>query len=309
MGEGFGPYRLRRRIAFGGLAEVFAAERIADTGSAVNASPPGDFVADVVAVKRLLPRMAATAEVAALFVAEGELLVRGLLPHPHVVRGHATGTADGTPYIEMEYVPGADLRILVDAAGPAPLPPGVTARIVLDVCAALDHVHDGGHVVHGDINPSNVLLRSDGVAKLCDFGVATEIKLTDSQPGTRRPVRGTPAYMSPEQVKGERIAASTDIFALGVVLWELLAGARLFHRGPSYLTLAAVVEAAPPSLGDAELDALLAPALAKDPAVRYPDTAALGGALASLASRRRWSLDRAAVAAVVHEPSRAVPSG
>src|SRR5204862_3030783 len=120
--------------------------------------------------------------------------------------------------------------------------------------------------VHGDINPGNLVVAIDDHVTLVDLGVAREI-------GGGGAVRGTPAYMAPEQVRGERWTPATDVFALGVVLWELVAGARLFHRGPPWLSMAAVVEQAAPPLPDAALDAIVQAALHKDPAqrLRSPD--------------------------------------
>ena len=290
VSETFGPFRLRRRIAFGAAAVVFVADPADD-------HEPGDRAPTAVAIKRLATAATVHPDLTAQLRAEGDLLVRGLAPHPHVVRGHSTGDVAGRPYIEMELVPGADLRLLVELGGERPMPPGAAVRSVLDVCGATSHVHRAG-VVHGDINPSNILVRHDGVSKLCDFGVAVT---PARRPGG--PVRGTAGYMSPEQVRGQEIDRRTDVFALAVVLWELLAGRRLFHRGASWLTLAAVVEAEVPPLpaavGTPPLDALLARALAKDTSVRFPDSETLAGELERLAGDRGWDLHREAVATLV----------
>jgi serine/threonine-protein kinase len=155
---------------------------------------------------------------------------------------------------------------------------------VLELCAALEHLHRAGWV-HGDVNPSNILVEpgvssSDAGASgfgpvhalLCDFGVARP-------PGEPGPVRGTHAYMAPEQVRGEPWSAATDVFALGVVLWELAAGTRLFLRGASYLSMAAVIEDLAPPLPDAALDPIVQRALAKDAAARFPTPGELAAAL------------------------------
>src|SRR5262249_8319209 len=125
------------------------------------------------------------------------------------------------------------------------------------------HLHAQGWI-HGDINPSNLVVDarpSGDHVVLVDLGVARAI-------GEAGVVRGTHAYMAPEQIHGRAWTPATDVFALGVVLWELIAGARLFHRGPPWLSTAAVIEAVVPRLADPALDAVAQAALAKDPALR-----------------------------------------
>ena len=145
--------------------------------------------------------------------------------------------------------------------------------IVRGACAGVGHLHAHGYV-HGDVCPGNLLVHGAGHVTLIDLGVARRA-------GEAGAVRGTHAYMAPEQVRGEAWTPATDVFALGVVLWELVAGARLFHRGPPWLTMAAVVEQPVPKLTDSMLDAIAQAALAKDPAQRTPSTAALLDALSA----------------------------
>ncbi len=191
------------------------------------------------------------------------------------------------------------------------------------------------HIVHGDLTPTNILVSTAGVVKLIDFSVASPEAGTDattsgdnaraaanntdtgdapaagagsgdnsdansdSAADTAHTVRGTYAYMSPEQARGQAIDRRTDVFALGVVLWELLAGRRLFRRAANYLTLAAVVEDDAPSLADvgvdlgtvtAELDAILQRALDKDRSARWPDMGSFQAALAPIAERAGWDV-------------------
>jgi serine/threonine protein kinase len=136
------------------------------------------------------------------------------------------------------------------------------------VRAAHLHAHSW---IHGDLNPSNLIVDDDRVV-LIDLGVAR-------RSGEAGAVRGTHAYMAPEQVRGEAWTPATDVFALGVVLWELVAGARLFHRGPPWLTMAAVVESAAPALSDPLLDAIAQAALVKDPADRIASASELAARL------------------------------
>jgi serine/threonine-protein kinase len=249
--EQFGPWRIVRKIARGDLAEVALAE---DRRGG-----------DPIALKRLHVHVLGQTEVVDLFAAERATACR-LGPHDHVVRGLDHGVIDGRPYLSMPYVAGEDLRTARDR--------GVThdaATIVRQAALACAHLHAAG-LVHGDVGPANLIATGDGQAWLCDFGVARAI-------GTAGPVRGTHAYMAPEQVRGEAWTEATDVFALGVVLWELAAGKRLFHRGPSYLTMAAVVDGAVPPLDDPALDAIARAALAKHPQKRIASAAALADRL------------------------------
>lgn len=288
----FGPYWLLRQIGLGDLAEVFVAKR-SDTD---DERPAGRGLC---AVKRISREMSQHEEVMALFVREGQLTA--MFHHPKVVEVFDVGDVDGRPYICMEYIPGADLARLCDRIAPGRLPPGLALRIIRDVCQALDYVHNAtderGHpldVVHGDITPTNILVSTLGVAKVIDFSVASSGLSAQGD----RTVRGTYAYMSPEQVRGQPIDRRTDVFAVGVVLWELLTGARLFRRKANYLTLTAVVEepATPlSSMGDlglgagaGELDRILTRALAKQRDERYPGIAELEAELAPLAATFGW---------------------
>lgn len=293
-----------RRIGLGDLAEVFVATR------SQGQDPPGARFS-LVAIKRISREMSSYDEIFRLFAREGELAAR--LHHPKVVEVFDTGEVGGRPYIAMEYVPGADLAHLIEHAAPRRLAPGCAVRIVLDMCEALAYVHDltdaddrALEVVHGDVTPTNILVSTGGTSKLIDFSVASS--------GARDPadktVRGTYAYMSPEQVRGEPIDRRTDIFALGVVLWELLSGRRLFRRQANYLTLAAVVEDPIPRLGDLPplgdgdardgeslidrgadaMDEILARALNKDRNARYDEITALGRDLEAAARELDWDL-------------------
>lgn len=248
MEERFGRWRIGRKIARGDLAEVVLADDDRGGGS--------------VAIKRLHPHVLTQAEVVELFAAE-RALACALPPHPNLVRGLEHGVVDHRPYLAMTHVPGDDLRALRDAGeGRA-----AARAIVVQAASACAHLHAQGFV-HGDVGPANLIRDEDGHVVLCDMGVTRPI-------ATDGPVRGTHAYMAPEQIRGEPWSAATDVFALGVVLWELVAGQRLFHRGPSYLTMAAVMEAEIPPLADRELDPIVRAALARVPAHRIPTAAEL----------------------------------
>lgn len=250
MSTTWGPFTLGAPLGTGGLADVVTAT--AADGRAV-------------ALKRLHRHVAAMPALRALFADEQALAVR-LPPHPRLATGVAAGEVDGLPYLAMTLAPGRTLRAL----GTLPWP---GARQVLrDACDALTHLHAHG-VVHGDVGPSNLVVDDTGRAVLIDLGVARPL-------GAGGPVRGTAAYMAPEQVRGEAWTAATDVFALGVLLWELASGARLFARPQTFLSQAAVVEATAPPLLDPALDVIAQAALRKDPASRLATPAMLSALLA-----------------------------
>ncbi len=249
MDERVGAWILGDVLAHGDLAEV----RVATDGDRV------------AAVKRLHGHAARDPAIRALFTAEATLTC-ALPSHPHLVRGLEARLDGERPALVMTRVDGGDLRARLGVA----LPRAAVIAIVAAAARAAAHLHAHGWV-HGDLGPANLLAAADGLV-VCDLGVARRL----DEPG---PVRGTAAYMAPEQVRGAPWTAAVDVFALGVVGWELATGARLFHRGASYLSMAAVIEAAAPPLDDIVLARILGPALAKDPQDR-PTAAALADALA-----------------------------
>jgi len=277
MSESFGPWSLEALIAVGGLGELWRASR----------------AAQLVALKRLHTHLARNDDVRAQFTLEQQLTTE-LPRHPNVVHADEAGSVDGRPYIALDLAPGEDLRRMlappvvdpaaargtprVDRAVDPPIEPPITVlprarvrAIAIAACEAAAHLHDHGYV-HGDISPGNLVVSTADHVTLVDLGIARRI-------GGAGVVRGTHAYMAPEQVRGEPWTAATDVFALGVVLWELVAGTRLFHRGPPWLTMAAVVEAAAPALDDPALDAIVQAALVKDPAARIASAAELAARL------------------------------
>lgn len=264
MSERFGAWQLESLIAVGGLGEVWRATR----------------AGAVSAVKRLHTHLARNEEGRAQFALEQQLATT-LPRHPSVVHATEAGEIEDRPYLALELAPGEDLRRLIappaTPAVPAPrvvrLPRARALAIVRTACDAVEHLHAQGWI-HGDVNPGNLVVDDDDRVMLIDLGVARKI-------GGAGAVRGTHAYMAPEQVRGEAWTRATDVFALGVVLWELVAGARLFHRGPAWLSMAAVVEEPAPPLADPVLDAIVQAALAKDPAHRLGSAAALAARLRS----------------------------
>jgi eukaryotic-like serine/threonine-protein kinase len=264
--ESFGPWQLESLIAVGGLGEIWRARGLG--------SP------ETVALKRLHTHLARNEEGLAQFTLE-QRLATTLPRHVNVVHATEAGDVDGRPYVALELAPGEDLRRIV--APPAtkavvkPLPVMLTRARTLAIieaaCRAAAHLHAHGWV-HGDINPANLVVDDSDHVTLIDLGIARAI-------GEAGSVRGTHAYMAPEQVRGEPWTEATDVFALGVVLWELVTGTRLFHRGPPWLSMAAVVEAPAPPLADAALDAVVQAAPHKDPVQRLRSPSELAARLRS----------------------------
>ncbi|MBX3158477.1 MAG: serine/threonine protein kinase [Deltaproteobacteria bacterium] len=251
----FGTWRLDGLIAVGGLGEVWRARR----------------EGQVAALKRLHTHLARNEDGRGMFANEQQLAL-GLPRHPNLVHAIENGVVDGRPYVALELAPGEDLRrIVAPAGGPVVLPRARALAIARAACAGVAHLHKFGWI-HGDLNPGNLIVDVDDRVTVIDLGVAR-------RSGEGGAVRGTHAYMAPEQVKGGAWTPATDVFALGVVLWELASGARLFHRGPPWLSMAAVVEADVPPLEDPALDAIVRAALAKDPAARIATPAELAARL------------------------------
>jgi serine/threonine protein kinase len=240
-----------------------------------------------VAIKRALPQLASDPRVAERF--EREARLSAVLAHRHIVQVFDFGRADGAAWLAMEYVSGVDLKAVQDRLGVQPLPAGVALEIGLACAAGLHHAHGARdaagvpmRLVHRDVSPHNVLLSFDGDVKLTDFGLAGAATGPDGPDGL---IQGKYAYMSPEQARGGAVDARSDQYALGVVLYELLSGARAFQgfEGP-LATLDRVAAGRPlrplADLGVAPaLVAVVARAMAVDAEARYPDMQHFAAAL------------------------------
>ena len=268
-----GRYRLRKSLGVGGQAEVFKADY----------SAPGGFERTVV-IKKILPANCADPEFVRMFAAEAKIL--GMLHHPNVVQAYDVGESDGTLFLVLEYVDGPSLGRLLRALQIAgrPLPLAIAAYFARELCRALDYVHglrnsDGQllNVIHRDVTPSNVVLTSTGSLKLLDFGIA---KYDSSDVHTRQQiVKGKPGYLAPEAIEGLPFDGRADLFAVGVILHEMLTLTPLFRADHELAVLHKVLEMpiAPPSETRAEipasLDAIVMQALERDPARRYASAA------------------------------------
>ena len=231
-----------------------------------------------VAVKLLRPEIARDADLAARF--RREALAATVLRHPNIVACLDTGTDGDQPYLVMDLVEGEDLAARLRRSGR--LAPAAAARIGLDVARALGVAHLRG-IVHRDIKPGNILLAADGRAMVTDFGIARlAIDAEAARPGT---TLGSVHYFSPEQARGATTTPASDVYCLGLVLFEALTGARAFSGDTSDAIALARIGAAAPSPQamrpevPADLDAIVRTALAPDSDDRYPNGNAMAGAL------------------------------
>ena len=218
-----------------------------------------------------------------------EAKAAGKLTHANIVTVHDFGEVDGIAYLAMELLEGTDLRKRVQQA---PIPPIEAVEIAGQVAEGLAFAHHRG-IVHRDIKPANIMLLERGPAKIMDFGLA-RMRLADHKTSTGI-VLGTPRYMSPEQISGQPVDQRSDIFSLGIVLWEMLTGRRLFSGTEMAQVSHSITydEHEPPTRVNPDLPAMLdfvvARALKKDAAVRYQDAdemaADLHACLAELRAR------------------------
>lgn len=262
----FGKYELTRRIARGGMAEIFLAieHGIED-------------VQREVAIKRILPHMSESDDFVTMFMDEARVATR--LAHPNIAHIYNFGSIDGVYFLAMEFIEGLTCSKLIRwKYGEIPIE--VTLRIVADVCAALAYAHDlrdaNGRrlgVVHRDVTPQNVMVSRSGVAKLLDFGVArasTQVHSTNAGH-----VKGKLGYIAPEIFRGDDLDHRADIFSIGALLYEMIAGEKLFRREVEAATIASILNDEPPSLAETrglspKIDEILAKAVVKNPSERYP---------------------------------------
>lgn len=267
----FGKYTLLRALASGGMASVFLALQRAVAG-----------FEKLVVIKRILPELAKDRGFVEMLLAEAR--TAATLNHPNVVQTFDVGEVEGTFYIAMEHINGEDIRSIVKAmkrCAVTEFPLEHTLNIVLGVCAGLAYAHekrglDGEslNIVHRDISPQNVLITFSGDVKVVDFGIAK----SNTQLGEKTSagqLKGKVPYMSPEQARGIDIDHRSDIFAVGIVLFELTTGRRLFKAKSEYETLKLICERDYPRPSQVrpgyplELEAIVMRALSKDPNVRY----------------------------------------
>lgn len=306
MNTTFGRYRLLERLGQGGMAEVFKAKSYGVEG-----------FEKVVVIKRILPELAQSDEFVEMFIHEAKLAVR--LSHANVVQvfdlGLAPGSVSGgmpTPdayYMAMEYVNGLDLATLLARCrrAQAQIPIEMAVYVAAEVAKGLDHAHRRRdeqnqplNIVHLDVSPQNVLLSLEGEVKVTDFGIAKArgaLEAAEEENTRSHRLQGKYGYMSPEHASGGKVDARSDLFSLGTVLYEMIAGVNPFTAPTSFETLRRVeaceyppIELLRPDV-PLELVAIVKSALSKDPASRFPDAGRMYETLLAFlySQRRRFS--------------------
>lgn len=269
-------YQILDRIDVGGMAEIFRAKNL-DTGATV-------------AIKRILPELSRQPEFVDMFVDEAAVCM--LLDHPNIVRVYELGMMDGDLFLSMEYIAGLNLRDLLNYANANnyPIPIAEAILIAIHVLDGLEYAHhcrdnDGVpiHLIHRDVSPPNILLGYNGDVKITDFGlVKAKSQMSRTVPGL---IKGKFSYLSPEAAYGESIDLRSDIYAVGIILWEMLA-CRPLYTDPVEVKILDMVrrsiipELAPINPGvTPELEAIVQKALARNRDDRYPSAKAFADAL------------------------------
>lgn len=274
--EQFGKYLLLEKLATGGMAEVFLARAQAAGG-----------ITKFVAIKRILPQYAESPEFIDMFKDEAKIAVN--LNHSNIVSIHDFGVQSNQFYLVMDYVEGRNLRQILNKLKKSNLRLTIdqVIYIIKETSSGLDHAHrclDGStgrplNITHRDMSPQNVMISFEGEVRIVDFGIAkAESQIETTRAGT---LKGKFGYMSPEQAEGHPVDLRTDIFSLGIVLWELLANDRLFIASSELNTLRKIRDCQVPSLRKinpnipSELERITMKALARDRNLRYQTAAAM----------------------------------
>jgi len=294
--EQFGRYSLLGHLATGGMAEVWLARQLGMQG-----------FEKIVVIKRARPELADT-ETTALFLDEARLVAT--LEHPNIAQVYEIGAVNGAYFFVMEYIDGADVRRLIETsiAKRYPISLADALYIIIHVCTALHYAHEKHdlegrplHIIHRDVSPSNVLISHDGAIKVCDFGIAKahNRKTEDTASGV---LKGKFSYMSPEQCQGKDIDRRSDVFSIGILLYELSTQSKLFRGTSDFALLQQIVES-PIPLPSArvpnyprELEHIVMTALAKSPADRYPTAQTLQLELEEFAREHKLAMSSVRIA-------------
>ena len=296
-------YTITERLDHGGMAEVFRG--VAESLEGFKKS---------VAIKRILPNLTKNQKFVSMFLDEARLSL--FLQHANIVQVFdISKTPDNAYFLVMEYVDGCNLKALIERQKQKGkrIDIGHSVYLMSECCKALQYAHFLEHpetneplgIVHRDISPPNILLSKNGEVKLVDFGLAkanSQIESTD--PGV---VKGKFSYLSPEAASGLDVDHRADVFAVGIILWELFTGRRLFYGETDYQTVELVRQARVPSIAavnpeiDAELEQVVRKALARDPNDRYQNAADLGDALTQFLFSHRMKVTSRDIAGLVRD--------
>lgn len=294
-----GSYEIVRRLAVGGMAELFLARTVGPLG-----------FEKLVVLKKVLPHFSENPRFVQLFLDEARLAAG--LDHPHIAHVYDMGMIAGNYFFTMEYVHGRDVRSVLreTAQRKQRFSIELAVQITCAVASALHHAHERRHkdgtllgIVHRDVSPSNVVISYDGAIKLLDFGVA---KAAGSSTRTRTgTLKGKVSYMSPEQASGARIDRRSDVFSLGVMLWEMVATRRLFKAENDLATIQRIINTNAPALCSVrpecppELERIVQNALERDLERRYQTAQQLQSELEFLAREQKLNQSPIALAATM----------
>jgi len=290
-----GRYDVLGRIATGGMAEIFLARETA-----------GD-VSRLLVVKLVKSELVDNAAFTEMFLGEARVSMR--LQHPNICHLYEFGEHARRPYLAMEYVEGVTLVSLVKRNGK--VEPALAARIASKVAEALDYAHNATdsrgsplNITHRDVSPHNVMVGYNGVIKLFDFGIAKAASATVTTSAGQ--VKGKFAYMAPEQAQGGAVDGRTDVFALGIVLFEMLSARRLFRKDTDFATMHAIVRDPIPDIRQVvpdippQLAEIVAKALARDLHERYQSAGDLNEALEDFVAASGVTLSNRRISKKMH---------
>jgi len=295
-------FRIIERLDKGGMAEVFRGVSESLRGFKKH-----------VAIKRILPNLAQNAKFVSMFLDEARLSLN--LQHANIVQVFDIGQAADTYFLVMEFVDGANLKAIIEhvqgQGRTMPIPEAL--YIMIESCKGLSYAHhlenpetgEPLYLVHRDISPPNILISKNGEVKLVDFGLAkANSQLEETDPGV---VKGKFSYLSPEAAQGLEVDARADIFAIGIILYEMLTGRRLFFGSTDYETVQLVRDARIPSIQaqspkvDSELERIVRKALARDPNDRYQEAYDLSDALSQYLFSRRMKVTARSIAQMIRD--------
>jgi serine/threonine-protein kinase len=273
LNRAFDSYVLLKRLAIGGMAELFLAMKLG----------PGPYE-KLVVIKCILAQHNDHPDYVKLFY--DEAYIAGRFNHPNVIHTYDVDVFERTHFLVMEHMSGVTLGELIDHADHAqdPLSQEAAIKLIVDVCEGLHYVHtlcdeEGRplNIVHRDISPQNIFVTYDGQAKVFDFGIAQIRRYDQAEVSHSGSLAGKFAYMSPEQCRGDALDARSDVFSLGIILYELTTGRRLFARDNQIQTLRAIAEDPIPPPSDfidrypRFLERVVMKALSRDLSARYAD--------------------------------------
>jgi serine/threonine-protein kinase len=294
QGEQIGKYQVITRLSVGGMAELFLGFT----------AGPGGF-RKYVALKRILPDVRTNEQFVRMFLDEAR--ITAAFNHPNIAQVYELGQEDDGLYLAMEFISGQDLERVARAyrRREEPVPLGMSLAVMRDVCHALHYAHTftdpsgrSSPIIHRDVAQKNIMVTYDGVVKLLDFGIAkARNSLERTRVGT---VKGTAGYMSPEQVRGLPLDGRSDVFSVGVVLWELVTGERLFAAENEREEMKKILDAPivsprqkAPGVSE-ELASVILRALERNPGARWPNAKELARALEQVGGELLFDSDQRA---------------